>query len=305
MCSRCRERAGGHPPVSKLPPAAGRHHGSAGHARLITLLLSAILLSACGTDRPPARVLGVCADPNNLPFSNQREEGFENRIARLLADELHVELRYTWWAQRRGFARNTLNAGRCDVIIGVPTAYELALTTRPYYRSTYVFASRADRRLALHSFDDELLRRLRIGVHLIGDDGANTPPVHALAKRGIVSGVHGYMIYGDYREPNPPARLLEAVAKGEVDVAIAWGPLAGYFARSSAVPLQLTPVQPQIDLPFLPMVYDISMGVRRADTELRDSIEAVLERRRADIGRILDEYGVPRLEAPGQVAGRL
>lgn len=304
MCSRCRDQAGESPLVSKVRPASERSHGRVGRSGIVCLLLSASLLSACDIGRPAGRVLGACADPNNLPFSNQREEGFENRIARLLADELGAELRYTWWAQRRGFARHTLNAGTCDVIIGVPTAYELALTTRPYYRSTYVFATRADRHLTIRSFDDDLLRRLRIGVHLIGDDGANTPPVHALAKRGIIGGVRGYMIYGDYRHPNPPARLMEAVAQGEVDVAIAWGPLAGHFARSSPVPLELTPVQPQIDLPFLPMVYDISMAVRREDTELRDSIEAVLDRRRADIARILDEYGVPRVGVPGQIARR-
>ena len=144
MCSRCPERARsgsspglGAPTDSKLRPRAGRSHGRTRRLAVPALLLLSLGLAACaGASRREPKVLGVCADPNNMPFSNQREQGFENRIARLLAGELHAELRYTWWAQRRGFARSTLNAGLCDVIIGVPSAYELALTTRPYYRST-------------------------------------------------------------------------------------------------------------------------------------------------------------------------
>lgn len=242
------------------------------------------------------RVLRVCSDPNNLPFSNERQQGFENRIANVLADELHAQVKYTWWPQRRGFIRNTLRANECDVVMGMPTAMELAATTRPYYRSTYVFVSRQDRGLAIESFDDEILKKLRIGVQIIGDDGANAPPAHALTNRGIVNNVRGYTVYGDYAEPNPPARIVDAVVEGEVDVAIVWGPLAGYFAKQTAVPLTITPVSPEIDLPFLPFVYDIALGVRREDVALRTELDAVLERRRSEIDRILAEYGVPRLD---------
>ena len=140
-----------------------------------------------------------------------------------------------------------------------------------------------------------MLRGLTIGVHLVGDDGANTPPAHALAKRGIVENVRGYTLYGDYREENPPARLIEAVAKGDIDVAIAWGPLAGYYARRQSVPLEVVPVSPQIDLPFLPFVFDIAVGVRRGEDRFREEIDAVLRKRRNEIATILDEYGVPRL----------
>jgi mxaJ protein len=243
----------------------------------------------------PEGVLRVCADPNNLPFSNERGEGFENKIAVMLAEDLHERLEYTWWAQRRGFFRSTLKAGLCDVVVGVPSSFELAATTAPYYRSTYVFVYRKGRGLSVNSFDDAVLRELKVGVQLVGDDGANTPPAHALTARGVIRNVRGYTLYGDYKERNPPARIVDAVTKGEVDVAVVWGPLAGYFAPRGRVPLEVVPVSPQFDLPFLPFVYDISMGVRRGDEELREQLDGFLERRRPEIERILDEYGVPRV----------
>jgi mxaJ protein len=241
----------------------------------------------------PARELRVCADPNNLPFSNEREEGFENRLAQLVAGEMHAAVRYTWWAQRRGFVRNTLRAGECDVIMGVPTTYELVLPTAPYYRSTYVFVSREDRGLDVRTFDDEALRTLRIGVHVIGDDYANPPPAHALASRGIVQNVVGYSIYGDYAQPDPPARLVQAVADGEVDLAIVWGPLAGYFARRDELPLRLVPVSPEVDLPFLPFVFDMSIGVRREDEALKEELDAILRRKAPEVEALLEEFGFP------------
>ena len=244
--------------------------------------------------RPPG-VLRVCADPNNLPFSNERGEGFENKIAELLAHDLNERVEYTWWAQRRGFFRNTLRAGLCDVVIGVPAGFELALTTMPYYRSTYVFLSRKDRHLKIASFDDPQLRKLRIGVQIIGDDHSNAPPAHALSRRHIIDNVKGFTVYGDYSQDDPPARIVDAVAKGDIDLAIVWGPLAGYFAKQSRVPLEVVPVSPQIDQPFLPFVFDISMGVRRGDQELKDRVDQILEKRRADIDRILSDYRVPRV----------
>jgi mxaJ protein len=271
-------------------------------AWLSLLVLVPPAVSACShptAERPGAtagRELRVCADPNNLPFSNDRLEGFENRIASLVARDMRATVRYTWWAQRRGFIRNTLKAGACDVVMGVPGGFELALTTRPYYRSTYVFVTRADRTARVESFDDLALRRLRIGVQLIGDDYSNTPPAHALARRHIVSNVVGYTVYGDYRRPNPPARIVEAVARGEIDVAVAWGPLAAYFVQRQRVPMKVRPVSPQIDLPFLPFVFDIAMGVRRGDTARRDELDRFIERRRADIDAILAEYHVPRVD---------
>ena len=254
---------------------------------------STIPVAAAQTITRPAGVLRVCADPNNLPFSNQRGEGFENKIADLLAQDLGERVEYTWWAQRRGFFRNTLKGGICDVVIGVPSGFEMALTTKPYYRSTYVFLSRKDRHVEVKSFDDPVLKRLRIGVQIVGDDQSNTPPAHALTKRHIVDNVKGYTLYGDYSEHDPPARIVDAVAKGDIDLAIVWGPLAGYFAKQSRVPLEVVPVSPQIDQPFLPFVFDISMGVRRGDQELRDQIDQFLEKRRPEIEQILKDYRVP------------
>jgi mxaJ protein len=246
--------------------------------------------------------LRVCADPNNLPFSNRKKEGFENRIASLIAEEMRLPVEYTWWAQRRGFFRNTLKAGLCDVVMGVPSSFELAATTRPYYRSTYVFVSRRDRDLNVRSFDDPRLKELTIGVQMIGDDGANAPPVHALNNRGIVDNLKGYTVYGDYRQDSPPARIIDAVAKNDVDLAVVWGALAGYFARKEHVPLEIRPVSPQIDLPYLPFVYDISIGVRRGEDDLKARIDEILVRRQDDIRRILDEYGVPRVDEEKVVA---
>jgi quinoprotein dehydrogenase-associated probable ABC transporter substrate-binding protein len=264
------------------------------------LVILAPALSSCSSaikqqETKSVRLLRVCADPNNLPFSNDRLEGFENKIAELLAGELHAQVEYTWWAQRRGFIRNTLRAGECDLVVGVPMSFELALTTSPYYRSSYVFVYRKDRGISVSSFDDPLLRKLRVGVHLIGDDYSNSPPAHALAKRGVVGNLKGYTVYGDYSQPNPPARIIDAVVAGEIDVAVVWGPLAGYFAKLQPVALEIVPVSPQIDQPFLPFVYDISMGLRRGDDAFKEEIEAVLARRRADIESILDRYGVPRI----------
>jgi mxaJ protein len=244
---------------------------------------------------PPgaARELRVCADPNNLPFSNEREEGFENRLADLVAGEMGATVRYTWWAQRRGFVRNTLRSGECDVVMGVPTTYELVLPTAPYYRSTYVFVSREDRQLDVRTFDDEVLRTLSIGVHVIGDDYANPPPAHALASRGMVRNVVGYSIYGDYAQPDPPARLVHAVAAGEVDLAVVWGPLAGYFARRDGLPLRIVPVSPEVDLPFLPFVFDMSMGVRREDEALKEELDDILRRKAPEVEALLEEFGFP------------
>jgi mxaJ protein len=265
------------------------------------VVLVAALGAACGprTDQasPPVRELRVCSDPNNLPFSNEREEGFENRLADLVAAEMGATVRYTWWAQRRGFIRNTLRAHDCDVVMGVPTSYELVLATQPYYRSSYVFLYRTDRGISVRTFDDDLLRTVKVGVHVIGDDYANPPPAHALSSRGVVSNVVGYSIFGDYSQPNPPARLVDAVVNGDVDVAAIWGPFAGYFAKRHAVKLEIVPVSPEIDLPFLPFVFDISMGVRRDDVALKEELDAILERKAEAIDALLAEYGVPRHDA--------
>jgi mxaJ protein len=252
-----------------------------------------LCLLGCGTAPKPSRELRVCADPNNLPFSNQREEGFENRLAKLIATELGARVRYTWWPQRRGFIRNTLAAGKCDLVMGMTTGAERMLTTTPYYRSTYVFVFRKDRHLAVKSLDDPALHTLRIGVQLVGDDYANTPPVHALSRRGISGNLVGFSVFGDYSQENPPARIIDAVISRDVDLAVAWGPLAGYFAKRSPVALEIVPVSPAVDPPGLRFTFDISLAVRTGDVALKQELEGVLERKRSDIDRILKDYGVP------------
>jgi mxaJ protein len=237
--------------------------------------------------------LRVCADPNNLPFSNRREEGFENKLANLIARDLGRKVHYVWWPQRRGFIRNTLKAKRCDVVMGIPSSFEMAQPTRAYYRSSYVFVSRRDRHLDIQSFDDPTLKNLRIGLHVIGDDYANVPPAQALARRGVTRNIAGYSIYGDYSKENPPAALIEAVARGDVDVAIAWGPFAGYFAKRASAPLKITPVSPEIDLPSLPFVFDICLGVRKEDAALGGELDKILARRKDEIDRLLRSYGLP------------
>jgi mxaJ protein len=285
---------------SVCPDVFGLIHGVA--QKLLTRIalgiaaLALLLLPATAS----ARELRVCADPNNLPFSNAAGQGFENRIAQIIADDLGAKLTYTWWAQRRGFVRNTLKAGLCDLVPGTPANLEMLRTTTPYYRSSYVFLTRQDGP-DVTSFNDPRLRGLRIGVQLIGDDGANSPPVRALGRRGIVGHLIGYPVYGDYAAPNPPARIVEAVANGEIDLAVVWGPLAGYFAQKQKVPLRITPVTPRIDGPQLPLMYDISMGVRREDDALRSDVNSALARHKSEIDAILAQYGVPRLDMAGSL----
>ena len=252
-----------------------------------------VLVAACGAPSTPPKptTLRVCADPNNLPFSNERGEGFENAVAQLVAKDLGRTLEYTWLPQRRGFIRNTLKAQKCDVVMGEPVGFDMARVTRPYYRSSYVFVSRADRALELKNLDDPRLRTLRIGLHAIGDDYANVPPAQALAHRGLADRVVGFPIYGDYTQPNPPADLITAVARGDVDVAIAWGPLAGYFAKQSPVPLVVTPIDSQEP----GMTFAIGLAVRKNDSAGAAALTSVLAEEQPAIDRVLDQFGVPRL----------
>lgn len=249
-------------------------------------------VAAADVPQEDPRILRVCADPNNLPFSNSKEEGFENHIAATIARDLGKTVRYYWHPQRRGFLRNTLLAGACDVVIGVPASVEMARTTRPYYRSSYVFVSLRDRRLSMTSLDDPRLRSLQIGIPMTGDDYDNPPPATALAARHIMDNVHGYPVYGDYSKPHPSWGAVDAVRRTDVDVAIAWGPIAGFAARQPGAPLALAPL-PDVD-GSLPFAFDIAMAVRRQDDTLGSQLDAAIEHRAADIERILDTYGIPR-----------
>jgi mxaJ protein len=263
------------------------------------------LLLAFVTTAAPATEGGlrVCADPNNLPFSNSAEAGFENKLAALVAEHFGQQVSYTWWAQRRGFIRNTLKAGKCDVVMGVPAGYDLVETTKPYYRSSYVFVTRQDQHLELSSLLDPRLHHLVIGVHLIGDDGNNPPPAQALGDQGIVDNVRGYSIYGDYRQADPPARLIEAVENGAIDVAAAWGPLGGYFAQRSPVPLTITPIRDYERFAPQQFQFAIAMGVRKGDGALRDRLNEFIDEHRSEITSLLRSYGVPLVDQPVTLSG--
>ncbi|MBI3249558.1 MAG: quinoprotein dehydrogenase-associated putative ABC transporter substrate-binding protein [Deltaproteobacteria bacterium] len=266
--------------------------------RLLLLLFAVLasVTSAWSAEPPGERdAFRVCADPNNLPFSNRQQQGFENKLAALLAQEFHRELQYTWWPQRRGFLRNTLDAGVCDVVMGVPAGFGPVLTTQPYYRSTYVFVHPQKAAYRIASFDAPELRQLKIGVHLIGDDYMNSPPAHVLAAKGIVNNVVGYSVFGNYAEDSPPGKIIRAVADEEIDVAIVWGPIAGYFAKQQTLPLMLTPVPTEENSPTLPLSYSIALGVRRQDEALKTRLNDMLQRKATDIRTLLAEYGVPLL----------
>jgi mxaJ protein len=258
-------------------------------SRTVVALLATLLLSGSAT-AGHLKQLRVCGDPDNLPFSNEKLEGFENRIAEVVARDLGVALSYYWWPHQRGLVRNTLQADKCDVLVGIPKGWDPVMWTKPYYRSAYAAVYPNGRGLHIQSLDDPVLRRLRIGVH------RGTPPHDGLAERGILANVVGYTLFHDPRYPTPETRStkpVEDVITGSLDAAIVWGPWAGYFLKKQHVStLEAVPLH---DTKPVPLSFDISMGVKKGERELRAELEASLARREAEIGQILDDYGVPRL----------
>ena len=239
--------------------------------------------------------LWVCADKNNLPYSNDREQGFENKLAQMVAQDLGRKLHYVWWPASPMLAHKIFRHGACDLIMGVPSkGYDLAEATKPYYASTYVFVTRRESRHPIDSFDDSSLKTLRIGLHVV-DDGF-TPAAQELASRGMIQNVVGYRVFGNLAQQNPSADLIHAVENRDVDVAIAWGPLAGYFAAQSTVPLDLTPICAASVHTSLPVSFNISMGVRPGENALRDQLNTEITKRRSEIRALLASYGVPLVE---------
>jgi quinoprotein dehydrogenase-associated probable ABC transporter substrate-binding protein len=259
-----------------------------------------VLCTACTVCA--ALPLRVCADPNNLPYSNDQQQGFENKLANLIGADLGMEVTYFWFPQRETFFKKTLNSGVCDVVMGVPVGFDEAATTRPYYRSTYVFVTRRDHHLQITSLDDPRLRSLKIGVHVLGEQDDSLPPVHALVSRKIVRNLVGFSIFGNLNEKDPPADLMRAVESGKVDIAVAWGPLAGYFTRHASVPLQLTPIPADPLHPDLPFRFDIGIGVRESDGAFKQTLDRELMRRRPEIEQILRDYGIPQLDVATETA---
>ncbi len=260
-------------------------------SRCLSVLLLALPALCAGT-----HVLRVCADPNNLPFSNEAREGFENRLAEMIARDMGEKLEYTWWSQRKSFVKNSLDAGRCDVLLGVPADLRSVEATKPYYRSTYVFVSRRDRGLRVSSLSDPELEKLRIGIQMVGDGYA--PPAQVLARRNLSANIAGYSLFGKNGEANPPARIVEAVARGDVDIAIVWGPFAGFFAGRQSSALDITPVSPAAYM-GIPFAYDISAAVRSGDDQLRARIDDVLGQECSAIHALLSKYGVPQMPEGG------
>lgn len=257
----------------------------------LSLLLFMGSLGAQEATSPTENVLRVCADPADLPFSDQNRQGFENKIAEVVAQAMNARLEYYWWPYQRGLTRRTLGEGKCDVLINVPTDWEMVLTTRPYYRTTYVLAYRADSGLEVSSsLQDPILRKVRVGVHL------NTPPHVLLAEYGVVENVVGYPLTYDpqFHPEDYPGKLIEDLLAGKVDVAVVWGPIAGYFAKKNGAPLRIVPVQDEN--PRIPMAFNMSMGVRRGNQALKARLEEILTAKAAEIRAILEDYGVPLLE---------
>jgi mxaJ protein len=249
-----------------------------------------------GLEKPG--VIRVCADPDNMPLSNQKGEGFEQKIAELVAREWNAKIEYAWWPVRRGFFARALNGRYCDIAIQAPADFDMAGVTKPYFRSGYVFVTRKDRGLDLKSLADPRLKKLKIGINILNSDAENTPPAMALSQYGVVGNLTGYPTF--YTDSVRPEDIINAVARKEIDVAIAWGPLAGYFANRSPVPLTLQPLAERDSLTDFPFRFSIGMGVRRRDRALRDSLQSVLDRKGPEIQAILKEYRIPLFPIPAE-----
>jgi quinoprotein dehydrogenase-associated probable ABC transporter substrate-binding protein len=274
------------------------HHRSLlSSARLLILLgsLGALPSAAQAQGLRPNQakpgVIRVCADPDNMPLSNQKGEGYEQKIAELVAKEWNAKIEYAWWPVRRGFFSRALNGRYCDIAIQAPVAFDMAGVTKPYFRSGYVFVTRKNSGLDIKSLADPRLKKLKIGVNLLNSDAENTPPAMALSRYGVVGNLVGYSTF--YTETERPEDIINDVARKKTDIAIVWGPLAGYFAKTSPVPLSVIPLAERDSLSDYPFRFNIGMGVRRRDRALRDSLQTVLERKAPEIQAILKQYGVP------------
>ena len=235
--------------------------------------------------------LRVCADANNLPFSNDKGEGFENKIADLLAGDLGVPVHYTWFPDTVGFIRNTLGARKCDLIIGTAAGNELVQNSNPYYRSTYAFIYRADAH-AVTSIDDPVLQSTSIGII------AGTPPVTLLMQKGLLGHLRSYQLLVDTRFNAPGHDLVHDVATGAIDVGIVWGPIAGYYAKQETPPLVVTPLVAHQGP--MPLDFRITMGMRANEPNWKRTINDLIRKKQKEIDQILLSYGVPLLDEKGQ-----
>ena len=230
----------------------------------------------------------VCADPHNLPFSNRDQEGFENKIAALIAKDLSLPLAYTWMPQSMGFVRNTLNTRVCDVIMGVASGDDLVQNSNPYYRSTYVLVTSKDSGLTATTLSDSSLKGHPIGII------AGTPPVDALVAAGYAAQLRPYQLVVDTRYNAPGQDLITDLENKKVDVAVMWGPIAGYLAKRAQSPLILTPLTQEPDK--LHIEFRITMGLRHNEPNLKHLLNRELTKLKPQIDAILADYGVPMID---------
>ena len=238
-------------------------------------------------------VLRVCADANNLPYSNKTAEGFENKIARLIAGELGLPVRYTWWPQTIGFVRNTLRLRRCDLIVGIGTGNELVQNTNAYYRSVYTMVYRGNSGLRATRLSDPALKSLRFGVV------AGTPPATLLAMYDLIGQARPYQLTVDTRYFSPARQAIDDVAAGTIDVALIWGPMAGFFAKQQKVPLVVVPLLHE--MAKVRLDFRVSMAVRVNEPKWKRQLNDILDRLQPKIDVILKEYGVPLLDEQGRL----
>jgi quinoprotein dehydrogenase-associated probable ABC transporter substrate-binding protein len=235
------------------------------------------------------KVLRVCADPRNLPFSDEKGEGFENKLAELFAEKLHKKLDYTFFPQATGFVRMTLAAHRCDVIMGFPQGDELVQGTNPYYRTSYALVSKPGSGLEdVTSLADERLKSKHLGII------AGTPPATNMATNGLMANARPYPLMIDTRIDSSAGSMMKDLAAGEIDAAVLWGPMAGYYAKQAKPPLHVTPLLAEKSGPRL--VYRIGMGVRPADQNWKRLLNRLIEENQPQINKILLDYGVPLLD---------
>jgi quinoprotein dehydrogenase-associated probable ABC transporter substrate-binding protein len=277
-------------------------------ARTLAILCALSMTAAQGAlaqnlpDTVTTDVLRVCGDPGNMPFSQRKEDGFENKIANIVADELKVKVRYYWLTQGPGFVRNTLGTGLCDLIIGQTFGGDLVQTTNPYYRSAYTIVTRAGEMDGIAALDDPRLKGKKIGVI------AGTPPVNRMGELGLVSSMRAYAPYSldpERKHQTVAAEIVAGLAAKEIDAAVLWGPAAGWLAKQSGTPMTVTPLLKEPERP--PMAYRIAMGVRIGENDWKRSLNTILRKRRADIEKVLRDFDVPLLEdeankvlAPGE-----
>jgi quinoprotein dehydrogenase-associated probable ABC transporter substrate-binding protein len=235
------------------------------------------------------KVLRVCADPRNLPFSNDKGEGFENKLAELFAEKLQKKLDYTYFPQATGFVRMTLAAHRCDVMMGFPQGDDLAQGTNPYYRTAYALVTKQGSGLdEVAALEDQRLKGKHIGVV------AGTPPATNMAANGLMTNAKPYPLMIDTRFDSSAAAMINDLMSGEIDVGVLWGPMAGYYARQANPPLHVTPLVKETSGPKL--AYRIGMGVRPADQNWKRLLNRLIQENQAAINKILLDFGVPLLD---------